>query len=198
MLVSESKDIWDLAGPLWDWNQGPSHSFSEVCFLNAQAYSTLFVHACSVMSLSFATPWTTARQTPLSMEFSRQKYWSRLSFPSPGNLSWFMDRNCVSCLLPGQVDSLLLHHMGSPHPASCACGLSRSVVSSSSADPWAVAHQAPLCSEFSRQEYWSGLPFPSPGDLPDPRIELGSLAWQVDSSPSEPPGNPLSSLVPAE
>ena len=37
--------------------------------------------------------------------------------------------------------------------------------------PWAVAHQAPLSLEFSRQDYWSGLPFPSPGDLPDPRIE---------------------------
>ena len=37
--------------------------------------------------------------------------------------------------------------------------------------PWIVAHQAPLYMEFSRQEYWSGLPFPTPGDLPDPRIE---------------------------
>ena len=43
--------------------------------------------------------------------------------------------------------------------------------------PWAVAHQAPLCVGFSRQEYWSGLPFPSPGDLPDPGIEPISLAF---------------------
>ena len=42
--------------------------------------------------------------------------------------------------------------------------------------PWTVAHQAPLSLGFSRQEYWSGLPFPSPGDLPDPGIEPGSLA----------------------
>ena len=41
--------------------------------------------------------------------------------------------------------------------------------------PWTVAHQAPLSLGFSRQEYWSGLPFPSPGDLPDPGIEPGSL-----------------------
>ena len=41
---------------------------------------------------------------------------------------------------------------------------------------------------FSRQEYWSGLPFPSPGDLPDPGIEPGSFALQADSLPSEPPG----------
>ena len=48
--------------------------------------------------------------------------------------------------------------------------------------------------EFSRQEYWSGLPFLSPGDLPDPRIEPGALALQVDSLPSEPPGNPVTVL----
>ena len=42
--------------------------------------------------------------------------------------------------------------------------------------PWTVAYQAPPSMEFSRQEYWSGLPFPSPGDLPDPRIEPGSPA----------------------
>ena len=42
--------------------------------------------------------------------------------------------------------------------------------------------------EFSRQEYWSGLPFPSPGDLPDPGIEPVSPAFQADSLPPEPPG----------
>ena len=46
---------------------------------------------------------------------------------------------------------------------------------------WAVAHQAPQSMKFSRREYWSGLPFPSPGDLPDPGIEPGSLALQADS-----------------
>ena len=48
-------------------------------------------------------------------------------------------------------------------------------VVSNSASPWTVTHHAPLSMEFSRQEYWSGLPFPSPGDLPDPRIEGGGL-----------------------
>ena len=47
------------------------------------------------------------------------------------------------------------------------------------ATPWTVAYQASPSMGFSRQEYWSGLPFPSPGDLPDPGIELGSLAFQV-------------------
>ena len=58
------------------------------------------------------------------------------------------------------------------------------------ATPWTVGHQAPLSMEFSRQEYWSGLPFPSPGFLPDSGIEPGSPALQADALPSDPPGNP--------
>ena len=59
------------------------------------------------------------------------------------------------------------------------------------ATPWTVAYQSPQSMEFSRQEYWSGLPFPSPGDLPDAGIEPRSPALQADAWPSEPPGNPL-------
>ena len=55
---------------------------------------------------------------------------------------------------------------------------------------WIVAHQAPPSMEFSRQEYWSGLPFPSPGDLLNPGIEPGSPALWADTLLSEPPGNP--------
>ena len=58
------------------------------------------------------------------------------------------------------------------------------------ATPWTVAYQASLSMGFSRQEYWSGLPFPSPGDLPDPGIEPESPALQADALPSEPPGKP--------
>ena len=57
------------------------------------------------------------------------------------------------------------------------------------ATPWTVAGQAPLSMGFSRQEYWSGLPFPSPGDLPNPGTEPWSPAWQADALSSEPPGN---------
>ena len=53
------------------------------------------------------------------------------------------------------------------------------------ATPWTIAHQAPLSMGFSRQEYWSGLPFPSPGDLPNPGIEPKSPALQADSLPTE-------------
>jgi len=57
--------------------------------------------------------------------------------------------------------------------------------------PWTIAYQAPLCTEFSRQEYWSALPFLSPGDLPDPGIDPRSPTLQADALPSEPPGKPL-------
>ena len=56
------------------------------------------------------------------------------------------------------------------------------------ATPWTVAYKAPLSMEFSRQEYWSGLPLPSPGDLLDPGIKSGSPALQADALPSESPG----------
>ena len=56
--------------------------------------------------------------------------------------------------------------------------------------PWTVAYQAPWSMGFSRQEYWNGLPFPSPGDLLDPGIEPGSPALQADALLSELPGKP--------
>ena len=58
------------------------------------------------------------------------------------------------------------------------------------ATPWTIAHQAPASMGFPRPEYWSGLPFLSPGDLPDLVIEPRSPALQADSLPAEPPGKP--------
>ena len=57
--------------------------------------------------------------------------------------------------------------------------------------PWTVACQAPLSIGFSRQEYWSGLPFPYPRDLPNSRIEPASFAWQMDSLPLSHLGSPI-------
>ena len=58
--------------------------------------------------------------------------------------------------------------------------------------PWTVARQAPLSTGFSRQEYWSGLPYPPPGNLQGLNLRLLSLLhWQVDSSPLAPPGKPF-------
>ena len=56
------------------------------------------------------------------------------------------------------------------------------------ATPWTIAHQAPPSMGFSRQEYWSGFPFPSPGDLPDPGIKPGFPTLEADALTSEPPG----------
>ena len=65
-------------------------------------------------------------------------------------------------------------------------------MSDSFATPWTVAYQAPLSIGFPRQEKWSGLPFSSPGDLPDPGIKQAFPALQVDSFTTETPGKPLS------
>ena len=98
--------------------------------------------------LTLVTPWTVAFQTPLSMGFSRQEYWSGLPFPFPGDLPD-----------PG-IES------GSPALKLKVKSLNRVQLF---VTPWTVTYQAPPSMGFSRQEYWSGVPLPSPGDLPRPR-----------------------------
>ena len=63
------------------------------------------------------------------------------------------------------------------------------------ATPWTVAYHAPSSMRFSRQEYWSGLPFPSPGNLPNPGIKPGSPALEADALTSEPPENKMWNTV---
>ena len=65
-------------------------------------------------------------------------------------------------------------------------------MSTSFATPWPILQQAPVSMGFFRQEYWSGLPFPSPEDHPNPGIEHASPAWQADSLPLAPSVNPVS------
>ena len=83
-----------------------------------------------------------------------------------------------------KIDTLQisLHQRECLPDSVCVC-VSRSVVSNS-ATAWTIAHQAPPSMEFSRQEYWSRFPFPSPRDLPDPGIGPGSPVLQADSLPS--------------
>ena len=81
---------------------------------------------------------------------------------------------------------LKLQHFGHLMWRAVKC-VSRPVVPDS-ATPWTAAHQAPLSRRSSRQGCWSGLPFPSPGDLSNPGIEPGSPALQADSLPTELPG----------
>ena len=102
-------------------------------------------------------PWAIANQAPLSIEFFRLEYWSGLPFPSPGDLP---DPGTESGLV--HCRQILYHviHQGSPDKALKVKSLSHVQLFTT---PWTVAHQAPLSIEFFRQEYWSGLPFPSPG-----------------------------------
>ena len=112
----------------------------------------------------FETPWTVAYQAPPPMEFSRPEYWSGLSFPSPRDFP--TQRSNLGLLHCRQT----LYHL------------------SHLATPWTMVCQDPLSMGFSRQEYWSGMPFPSPGDLPNAGIEPRSPALQADSLPAEPQG----------
>ena len=137
----------------------------------------------------FATPWTVAYHAPSSVGFSRQEYWSGLPFPSPEDLpnpgiepgSPALRADALPFEPPGKT-----HLMGTADLLEKTLMLGKVKVKSPShvrlfATPWTVAYQGPLSMGFSRQEYWSGLPFPSPRDLPDPGIELGCPALQAYS-----------------
>ena len=121
------------------------------------------------------------------MEFSRPEYWSGQPFSSSGDLP---NPGIEPTSLELQVDSLSSEPSEKPTYSSCSM-LSCCSRVQIFATPWIVAHQAPLSMGFPRQEYWSGLPFPSPGDLPDSGIKLRSPALQADSLPIEPPGKTL-------
>ena len=147
----------------------------------------LCVCVSSIVSNSFATPWTVAHQASLFRGFPRQEDWSRLPFSLPGDLPG--DRtpiSCISCIAggffttesPGKSLILNLYPDVSPSLSWKYAVLSHFSRVRLFAGPWAAhepACQAPRSMEFSRQEYWSGLPFPSPGDLPNPGIISASL-----------------------
>ena len=137
---------------------------------------------CLVLSCAqfFVTPWTVANQAPLSMGFPRQEYWSGLPFPPPGGFP-------NPGIKPVSPTLALTDRFITTEPlGKCFDYTTCVLVTQSCSTPWTVAHQAPVSMEFSRQEYWSGLPSSSPGDLPDPGIKPGSPALQADSLPFEP------------
>ena len=127
----------------------------------------------------FVFQWPLARQASQSMEFSRQEYWSGMPFHFPEHDP---DLGIEPSSLTLQVDAspsepllLLLSHFS---PVRLF------------ATPWTVAYQASQSMEFSRQEYCSGLPFPSPRDLPNPGIQLVSPGLASGFFTTEPPGTP--------
>ena len=111
-----------------------------------------------------------------------------MPFPSPEDLPdpGIEPASPVSCIVSGFFTTEL--------PEKPIDGMKMKVKSLSRvrlfATSWTVAYQAPPSVGFSRQEYWSGLPFPSPGDPPDPGIEPWSPTLQADALSSEPPGKP--------
>ena len=132
------------------------------------------------------TPWTVAHQAPLSMGFPKQECWSGLPFPTPGDIPDLQPESprspavAVGFFTTMSPGNQLVIQFSSVQLLSRV----RLFVT-----PWTVAYQAPPSMGFSKQECWSGLPFPSPGDLPDPGIEPGSPALLADALPSEPPGH---------
>ena len=150
------------------------HSWKDSVLLRHQFSPNWSVCCCSVTSCCmlshfshvwlFATLWTVAWQAPLSMGFSRQEHWSGWPCHPPRDLSG-----------PGIEPAFLKSHAlagGFFTTSTTREALSRFSCVQLFAAPWTVAHQAPLSMIFPRQEYWSGLPFPSPGDLPGLGIEL--------------------------
>ena len=112
---------------------------------------------------------------------------------------WFQLRHLslLDCLCHRLCYRLLLGSLGSiqmtllGHREALVKGKVLVAQSQLFATPWTAACQAPWSMRFSRQEYWSGLPFSRPGNLPDPGIEPGSPVLQADSLPYEPPGKPF-------
>ena len=149
------------------------------------------------------TLWTVALQATPSMEFSRQEYWLLLLLLLLSRFSrvWL-------CATPETAPTRL------PRPWILqARTLEWVAISFFNAwqwkvklkllshvwllvTPWTAAYQASPSMGFSRQEYWSGLPLPSPGDCPDPGIEPRSSALQANFLLSEPPGKPLIGYTP--
>ena len=115
----------------------------------------------------FVTLWTVARQAPLSTGFSRQEYWSGLPSPPPGDL---MDPG----IEPSSFTSPALAGRFFFFTTSACWEVKSLSYFQLFATPWTVAYQAPPSMGFSRQKYWSGLPFPSPG-LQSKKPEIASI-----------------------
>ena len=126
----------------------------------------------------FETLWTVARQVPLSMGFSRQEHWSGLPCLSPGDLPdpGISPMSPVSPVLASRFlttsatwKTPYTHWKVKVKSLSCVWLF---------ATPWTVGHQSPPSMAFPREEYWSGLPFPSPGEsfLPRGRTRFSHIA----------------------
>ena len=171
-IKAEKKHISQLS------NLSSRYTFNRIASI-CSAKSSVHVYELSWFShiQLFVTPCAAARQTSLSMEFSRQEFWSGLLFPSLGNLP---NPGIERVSLPSPAlahvfffTTSITVEAKSHLQQHYSCGGGGGLVTKlcpTLATPWIVALQTPLSMGFPRQEYWGGLPFPSPGDLPDPGI----------------------------
>ena len=110
-------------------------------------------------------------------------FWSLWIMPLETFMYWFLCRPMLSFLRDIYIYIYIYIYQSVKHVIHSSCVWL-------CVTPWTVAHPAPLFMGFSRQEYWSGLPFPSPEDLPSPGIKPRSPALQADSLPSDHQGSP--------
>ena len=127
-----------------------------------------------------AALWTIAHQAPLSVGFSNKNSRVGCSALLQGNLPNPGMELTSLCVLRWQVGSLPLMPPGKPSGATKESENEVAQSCPTLCNPMDVAYQAPPSMDFSRHEYWSGLPLPSSGDLPHPGIEPGSPALQAD------------------
>ena len=152
-----------------------------VCVLVAKSFLTLWPMHCSPPGSSVHGILQTRIMECVAISFSRGSSWPR----DQTQVSWIAGR-FFTIWATGQMSTcnnvqyLLSFIQFSSVPQSCP----------TLCDPWTVVFYAPLSMAFSKQEYWSGLPFPSSEDLPKPGTDLWSPELQADSLPSELPGKP--------
>ena len=133
-------------------------------------------------------PWTVAHQAPLPMKFSRQEHWTGVPFPLQGIfLAQGLNPHLLH-LLHWQVDSLPLVPPGKPVCLPCCCLALQLCLTLD--DPMDYSLPDSSVHGIPRQEYWSELPCPPPGDLPTPGIEPRFLALPVDSNRLSHQGSP--------
>ena len=123
----------------------------------------------------------------LTMWLRKTSWWSHQTLHLVGTFGKGTFKIATGCQTACFLYTNLHQRVGTLGVCVCACVWVLRLF----AVPWIVTLKFPLSMEFSRQEYWSGLPCPSPGDLPDPEFELGSAALQVNSLPAELSGKPF-------
>ena len=195
VLFVPSKSLSPVLCKFWQLYGGVNGSFLQEGLCHTLVYCTQSPFPCSSPLLTHTFTEDTQTQFWLSLCGISGSWCPQGLFEPSEHLwqVWSLILNVILCLLPPFWGFSALAHGVCPPPSTTQLqlpcdGSNGSLVAKSCptlATPWNVACQSPLSIGFSRQECWSGLPFPSQGDLPDVGIEPGSPAFQADSLPTE-------------